>query len=114
MLRVTWGINNTKDRGGISSPSPRLFPPSFPGRAVTIPHTNINHHQQQQPTHVTRTLCDAEGHTSVVGDVAWHQQNPKVLGSVGDDRQLLFWDTSVDGAKPTTVIPNVRREEKRV
>ncbi|CAN0564354.1 unnamed protein product, partial [Ectocarpus sp. 12 AP-2014] len=45
-----------------------------------------------------------EGHTSVVGDVAWHQQNPKLLGSVGDDRQLLFWDTSMDGSKPTTVI----------
>eukprot|EP00904_Undaria_pinnatifida_P004743 jgi/Undpi1/1426/HiC_scaffold_11.g04817.m1 len=44
------------------------------------------------------------GHTSVVGDVAWHQQNPKLLGSVGDDKQLLFWDTSMDGSKPTTVI----------
>lgn len=53
-----------------------------------------------------------EGHTSVVGDVAWHQQNPKLLGSVGDDKQLLFWDTSIDGAKPTTVIPNVRGEER--
>lgn len=51
-----------------------------------------------------------EGHTSVVGDVAWHQQNPKLLGSVGDDRQLLFWDTSMDGSKPTTVIKDVRRK----
>ena len=46
----------------------------------------------------------------MVGDVAWHQKNPKLLGSVGDDKQLLFWDTSMDGAKPTTVIPNVRKD----
>lgn len=49
----------------------------------------------------------------MVGDVAWHQQNPKLLGSVGDDKQLLFWDTSMDGSKPTTVIPNVRKERGR-
>lgn len=50
---------------------------------------------------------DVEGHTSVVGDVAWHPCNPKLLGSVGDDKQLLFWDTSTDGSKPTTVVPEV-------
>lgn len=49
----------------------------------------------------------AEGHTSVVGDVAWHQHNPKLLGSVGDDKQLLFWDTSTDGSKPTITVPEV-------
>lgn len=48
-----------------------------------------------------------EGHTSVVGDVAWHQHNPKLFGSVGDDKQLLFWDTSMDGSKPTTVVSEV-------
>lgn len=48
-----------------------------------------------------------EGHTSVVGDVAWHQQNPKLFGSVGDDKQLLFWDTSTDGSKPTTAVSEV-------
>lgn len=57
----------------------------------------------------TRYNDGAEGHTSVVGDVVWHQQNPKLLGSVGDDRQLIFWDTSMDGSKPTTVIKDVRR-----
>lgn len=54
-----------------------------------------------------RQMSRKEGHTSVVGDVAWHQQNPKLLGSVGDDKQLLFWDTSMDGSKPTTVISEV-------
>lgn len=47
----------------------------------------------------------------MIGDVAWHQHNPKLFGSVGDDKQLLFWDTSMDGSKPTTVVPEVSREE---
>mmetsp|Transcript_2092 Transcript_2092/g.3133 ORF Transcript_2092/g.3133 Transcript_2092/m.3133 type:complete len:416 (-) Transcript_2092:494-1741(-) len=28
-----------------------------------------------------------------VGDVAWHGQHPHLFGSVGDDKQLLIWDT---------------------
>lgn len=26
-------------------------------------------------------------------DVAWHVQHEHLFGSVGDDRQLLIWDT---------------------
>lgn len=33
------------------------------------------------------------GHTGVVEDVDWSRQQPHLFGSVGDDRQLLIWDT---------------------
>jgi histone-binding protein RBBP4 len=35
----------------------------------------------------------AQGHVGVVEDVAWHVQHEYLFGSVGDDRQLLIWDT---------------------
>jgi len=34
-----------------------------------------------------------KGHVDVVEDVSWHVQSPHVFGSVGDDRQILLWDT---------------------
>ncbi len=34
-----------------------------------------------------------QGHVGVVEDVAWHVQHEYLFGSVGDDRQLLVWDT---------------------
>lgn len=34
-----------------------------------------------------------KGHTNVVEDVCWHQFNPHIFGSVGDDKQLILWDT---------------------
>lgn len=42
------------------------------------------------------SLCSCEfmqGHVGVVEDVAWHVQHEYLFGSVGDDRQLLIWDT---------------------
>ncbi|KAI0987490.1 hypothetical protein GJ496_007529 [Pomphorhynchus laevis] len=40
------------------------------------------------------------GHSSIVEDVAWHQLNPHVFGSVGDDRKLLLWDIRRNTHKP--------------
>jgi len=37
-------------------------------------------------------------HMGVVEDVAWHSKHEHMFGSVGDDRQLLLWDTR----KPST------------
>jgi histone-binding protein RBBP4 len=34
-----------------------------------------------------------KGHVGVVEDVSWHSRHEHVFGSVGDDRQLLIWDT---------------------
>ena len=33
------------------------------------------------------------GHLGVVEDVAWHSKHEHMFGSVGDDKQLLLWDT---------------------
>lgn len=38
-------------------------------------------------------IVHAQGHVGVVEDVAWHVQHEYLFGSVGDDRQLLIWDT---------------------
>jgi WD40 repeat protein len=32
-------------------------------------------------------------HQGVVEDVAWHQHHTDIFGSVGDDKQLILWDT---------------------
>ena len=34
-----------------------------------------------------------QGHLGVVEDVAWHCKHEYLFGSVGDDKQLLIWDT---------------------
>ncbi|KAI7866984.1 WD40-repeat-containing domain protein [Spinellus fusiger] len=40
------------------------------------------------------------GHTACVADVAWHLRHNSIFASVGDDKQLLIWD-SRDDAKDT-------------
>ncbi|KAL4484211.1 hypothetical protein ABPG72_003495 [Tetrahymena utriculariae] len=37
-------------------------------------------------------LHDIEFHKSCVEDVAWHQINPDIFGSVSDDRTVAIWD----------------------
>uniref|UniRef100_A0A5S6Q5W0 WD_REPEATS_REGION domain-containing protein n=1 Tax=Trichuris muris TaxID=70415 RepID=A0A5S6Q5W0_TRIMR len=45
------------------------------------------------------------GHASIVEDVAWHVLHESIFGSVGDDRNLLIWDTrSKEVKKPTHVV----------
>ncbi|KFD58651.1 hypothetical protein M514_00344 [Trichuris suis] len=46
------------------------------------------------------------GHTTIVEDVAWHILHESIFGSVGDDRNLLIWDTrSRDSRKSSHVVP---------
>lgn len=40
-----------------------------------------------------------EGHKSVVEDVAWHYHHAHLFASVGDDRQLMVWDTREKNTK---------------
>lgn len=40
------------------------------------------------------------GHTAVVEDVAWHNYHESLFASVGDDHQMLLWDTRESGASP--------------
>eukprot|EP00028_Trichosphaerium_sp_Am-I-7-wt_P012531 CAMPEP_0168539314 /NCGR_PEP_ID=MMETSP0405-20121227/21752_1 /TAXON_ID=498012 /ORGANISM="Trichosphaerium sp, Strain Am-I-7 wt" /LENGTH=415 /DNA_ID=CAMNT_0008568849 /DNA_START=186 /DNA_END=1433 /DNA_ORIENTATION=- len=44
------------------------------------------------------------GHADVVEDVAWHHTHVTFFGSVGDDKQLLLWDTRNSPAKPVHVV----------
>ena len=39
------------------------------------------------------------GHKDVVEDVAWHYHNSNLVGSCGDDKQIIIWDTRTK-AKP--------------
>ena len=38
-------------------------------------------------------LSVLRGHSGVVEDVDWSKKQPQLFGSVGDDRQLLLWDS---------------------
>ncbi|CDW54217.1 histone binding protein Caf1 [Trichuris trichiura] len=45
------------------------------------------------------------GHATIVEDVAWHVLHEAIFGSVGDDRNLLIWDTrSRDVRKSSHVV----------
>jgi len=43
-------------------------------------------------------------HRGVVEDVAWHLHHDCYFGSVGDDKQLLIWDTRADAKKPNFAV----------
>mmetsp|Transcript_6647 Transcript_6647/g.10055 ORF Transcript_6647/g.10055 Transcript_6647/m.10055 type:complete len:427 (-) Transcript_6647:164-1444(-) len=43
-------------------------------------------------------------HTKVVEDVAWHLHHECYFGSVGDDKQLMIWDTRQDPTTPTACV----------
>lgn len=51
-----------------------------------------------------------EGHQDDVEDVAWHRFNPHLFGSVGDDKQLILWDTR----KPGTALRAVQVHGREV
>jgi histone-binding protein RBBP4 len=40
-----------------------------------------------------------KGHSSVIEDVCWHVHHENLFGSVGDDKQLMIWDTRSDSGK---------------
>jgi histone-binding protein RBBP4 len=66
---------------------PACLPACPPGSVCASPAT---------PS-LTRQNLDAKtiyvAHTGVIEDVAWHQHHTDIFGSVGDDKQLILWDT---------------------
>ncbi len=50
-------------------------------------------------------------HGVCVADVAWHNINPNLFGSVGEDRSLQIWDTESCDAKPTFFVPEAHSKE---
>jgi histone-binding protein RBBP4 len=53
-----------------------------------------------QSSTTAQALNTWSGHGDVVEDVSWHVHSPHVFGSVGDDRQILLWDTRANSVDP--------------
>jgi histone-binding protein RBBP4 len=62
------------------------------------------------PPQVVEAMNMHEGHQDDVEDVAWHRFNPHLFGSVGDDKQLILWDTR----KPGTALRAVQVHGREV
>ena len=52
-----------------------------------------------------------QGHLGVVEDVAWHSTHEHMFGSVGDDKQLLLWDTRKPAKEATLQSVNAHDAE---
>ncbi|KAL5519527.1 HAT2 [Sanghuangporus vaninii] len=50
------------------------------------------------------------GHKSVVGDVDWHAREENIFASVGDDKNLMLWDTR----EPKAPFRTVEAHEKEI
>lgn len=53
---------------------------------------------------VVEATTSFAGHKSIVEDVAWHRTNEAYFGSVGDDKQLMIWDTRAAKEPQQTVV----------
>ncbi|GAA98754.1 uncharacterized protein L969DRAFT_95076 [Mixia osmundae IAM 14324] len=65
---------------------------------TTVCHWDIRGYTKKHTTLDPLTIY--RGHTAFVEDVAWHQTYSNVFASVGDDKQLLLWDTRGSGTGP--------------
>ena len=54
------------------------------------------------------------GHLGVVEDVAWHSKHEHMFGSVGDDKQLLLWDTRKPSSDPSSRLNSVEAHQAEV
>jgi histone-binding protein RBBP4 len=54
------------------------------------------------------------GHLGVVEDVAWHSKHEHIFGSVGDDKQLLLWDTRKPPSDPSSRVSGVEAHQAEV
>ncbi|KAK4048583.1 Histone acetyltransferase type B subunit 2 [Microbotryomycetes sp. JL221] len=68
---------------------------------TTVCHWDVNAYTKGESS--IEPLTVYKGHTAIVEDVAWHCLQDSIFGSVGDDRQLLLWDTrgNSGAVKPT-------------
>lgn len=65
---------------------------------TTVCHWDIGAYQKD--TKSLDPLTTYRGHSAIVEDVAWHNHHEHLFASVGDDRQMLLWDTRETGASP--------------
>ena len=59
---------------------------------------------QQGSGEVVEATAIRKGHTDVVEDVAWHNHNEQLLGSVGDDKKLIIWDCRMEHNKVSSCV----------
>ncbi|KAG9296065.1 hypothetical protein G9A89_011917 [Geosiphon pyriformis] len=70
---------------------------------MTICHWDITGYTKE--THTMDPFRVYRGHEAIVEDVAWHNLDPNIFGSVGDDQKLLIWDTRTESnEKPVHTI----------
>ncbi|RDX51929.1 histone acetyltransferase type B subunit 2 [Lentinus brumalis] len=112
------------ERGGLCKPDIRLVGQNKEGYGLawsplkaghvlgasedtTVCHWDINSYSKANNTIEPTTVF--RGHTSVVGDVDWHATEDYTFASVGDDKQLIIWDTR-DATKPAAQVQAHDRE----
>ncbi|KAH7105079.1 histone acetyltransferase type B subunit 2 [Auriculariales sp. MPI-PUGE-AT-0066] len=94
-------VGQTQDGWGVS------WNPTRSGHILscsdTVCHWDINGYTKGKTE--LEALSTYKGHTSVVTDVAWNQLQENIFGSVGDDKQLMIWDTrEADRSKPSQAV----------
>ncbi|KDN52865.1 putative chromatin assembly factor 1 subunit C [Tilletiaria anomala UBC 951] len=65
---------------------------------TTVAWWDINKYQKGNST--LEPLAKFKGHSAIVEDCAWHNFSQTLFVSVGDDRQMLVWDTRETPEKP--------------
>ncbi|WVQ79234.1 histone acetyltransferase type B subunit 2 [Cryptococcus sp. DSM 104549] len=66
---------------------------------TTVAHWDIQGYAKKDST--LQPLRLYTGHSANVSDVDWHPKNENMFGSVGDDGQIMIWDTrSENASKP--------------
>ncbi|KAG8876697.1 Histone acetyltransferase type B subunit 2 [Tulasnella sp. 331] len=77
---------------------------------MTICEWDVNMYQKGHPA--IEPLNTYRGHNAVVGDISWNAYRENVFASVGDDKQLMIWDTRhQDRARP---MQKVQAHEKEI
>jgi len=46
-----------------------------------------------EPGTQIKAVADFKGHVDAVEDVDWHHRDANMIGSVGDDKKIILWDT---------------------
>ncbi|KAI5116430.1 hypothetical protein M0805_000209 [Coniferiporia weirii] len=75
---------------------------------MTVCHWDVNMYSKANSS--IEPLAVYSGHTSVVGDVDWHATEEYTFASVGDDKQLMIWDTR----EPKTPHSTVQAHDKEI
>ncbi|WFD31378.1 Histone acetyltransferase type B subunit 2 [Malassezia sp. CBS 17886] len=81
----------TKEGYGLAWNPVRQGPILAASEDTTVCLWDISAYQKDSRT--LDPLHTYRGHTAVVEDVAWHNHLETLFASVGDDRQMLLWDT---------------------